>query len=111
MRPFEGALVGAELLCFLVLLLPQLRATSWSRYLPFLVALLAIAQVVGEGWRWQFDTFAPKQLCKLADFRCRRRGMSGRTRAVPRGATTPSSVSASPRSSLPLVTREFTDAA
>ncbi len=53
MRPFEILLLLANLLTFFVLAIPQLRAVRWTGYVAVLALLIAGAQVLVEGFRWQ----------------------------------------------------------
>jgi hypothetical protein len=53
MRPLEIALLASELLLFSVLLSTSLRAWRWMRFLPFMGIVLAAAQSLLEGPRWQ----------------------------------------------------------
>lgn len=53
MRPLETLLSLANLLSFLALAVPQLRAVRWTGYLVLLTLLIAIAQGVLEGYRPQ----------------------------------------------------------
>jgi Platelet-activating factor acetylhydrolase, isoform II len=53
MRPLEIVLVLVNLLTFAVLAVPQLRAVRWTGYVAFIAVLIAIAQIIVEGPRWQ----------------------------------------------------------
>ncbi len=53
MRPIETLLVLANLLAFLVLAIPPLHSIFWTRYLAPIGLLIAVAQVLVEGARWQ----------------------------------------------------------
>jgi hypothetical protein len=53
MRPLETVLLLANLLAFLVLAVPLPRAVRWMRYLAPIAPLIAVAQVLVEGPRWQ----------------------------------------------------------
>jgi hypothetical protein len=53
MRPIEILLSVANLLAFLVLVVPRLSAVPWLRHLAPIALLIAIAQVLVEGPRWQ----------------------------------------------------------
>ena len=53
MRPVETLLVVANLLTFVVVAVPRLRALHWSGYVVPIAFLIAIIQVVVEGPRWQ----------------------------------------------------------
>src|SRR5215211_2320042 len=53
MRPIETVLLLANLLAFLVLAVPRLRAVSWMRYSAPIALLIAGAQALLEGPRWQ----------------------------------------------------------
>src|SRR5829696_5973740 len=53
MRPIEILLSLANLLAFLVLAVPRLRAVPWLRHLAPMALAIAIAQVLVEGPRWQ----------------------------------------------------------
>jgi hypothetical protein len=59
MRPVEILLLLANLLTFLVLAVPRLRAVHWTGSVVLIGLLLAIAQALIEGPRWQMaPTFA-----------------------------------------------------
>src|SRR5215207_7800379 len=53
MRPLEILLSLANLLAFLVLAVPRLRAVPWVRHLAPIALPIAVAQVLVEGPRWQ----------------------------------------------------------
>src|SRR5215204_6804576 len=53
MRPLETLLLLANLLAFFVLALPRLRAVRWTRYSAPIALLMAGAQALLEGPRWQ----------------------------------------------------------
>ena len=53
MRPIETLLALTNLLTFIVLANPRLRAVSWMRHSAPIALLIAVAQVVVEGTRWQ----------------------------------------------------------
>ena len=53
MRPLETLLFLANLLTFLVLVIPRLRAARWMSYPAVIALLIAIVQVLAEGPRWQ----------------------------------------------------------
>src|SRR5215211_5509280 len=53
MRPIEILLSLANLLAFLVLAVPRLRAVPWLRHLAPMALAIAIAQVLLGGPRWQ----------------------------------------------------------
>ena len=53
MRPLETLLSLANLLAFLVLAVPRLRAVPWLRHLAPIAPVIAGAQVLVEGPRWQ----------------------------------------------------------
>lgn len=53
MRPLEALLLAANLLAFLALAVPRLRGSPWAGYLPVVAALVAVAQVALERYRWQ----------------------------------------------------------
>src|SRR5215204_4866620 len=53
MRPLETLLSLANLLAFLVLAVPPLRAVRWMRHLAPIALAIAGAQVLVEGPRWQ----------------------------------------------------------
>ena len=53
MRPLELSLVLVNLLTLVVLAVPQLRAVRWTGYVAFIAVLIAIAQIIVEGPRWQ----------------------------------------------------------
>src|SRR5215204_2816206 len=53
MRPIEILLLVANLLAFLVLAVPRLRAVPWMRHLAPIALAIAGAQVLVEGPRWQ----------------------------------------------------------
>ena len=53
MRPLELLLVLVNLLTFAVLAVPRLHAVRWMGYVAYLAVLIAIAQMIVEGPRWQ----------------------------------------------------------
>ena len=53
MRPHELSLLLVLLLTLGVLAVPQLHAVGWIGYVAFLAVLIAIAQMIVEGPRWQ----------------------------------------------------------
>jgi hypothetical protein len=53
MRPLELLLVLVNLVTFGVLTVPQLHAVRWVGYVAFIAVLIAIAQMIVEGPRWQ----------------------------------------------------------
>ena len=53
MRPLELLLVLVNLLTFAVLAVPRLHAVRWMGYVAFIAVLIAIAQMIMEGPRWQ----------------------------------------------------------
>jgi Platelet-activating factor acetylhydrolase, isoform II len=53
MRPIEILLSLANLLAFLILAVPQLRAVPWMRHFAPIALAIAVAQVLLEGPRWQ----------------------------------------------------------
>src|SRR5215216_6354567 len=53
MRPIETVLLLANLLAFFVLAVPRLRAERWTRHLAPIALLIAGAQALLEGPRWQ----------------------------------------------------------
>ena len=53
MRPLELSLVLVNLLTLVVLAVPQLHAVRWTGYVAFIAVLIAIAQIIVEGARWQ----------------------------------------------------------
>jgi hypothetical protein len=53
MRPLELSLLLVLLLTLGVLAVPQLHAVRWIGYVAFLAVLIAIAQMIVEGPRWQ----------------------------------------------------------
>jgi hypothetical protein len=53
MRPLELSLVLVNLLTLVVLAVPQLHAVRWTGYVAFIAVLIAIAQIIVEGPRWQ----------------------------------------------------------
>ena len=53
MRPLELLLVLVSLLTFAVLAVPRLHAVRWMGYVAFIAVLIAIAQMIVEGPRWQ----------------------------------------------------------
>ena len=53
MRPAETLLSLANLLTFCILAIPQLRAIHWMGYLAFITVVIAVAQMLVEGPRWQ----------------------------------------------------------
>src|SRR5215217_668112 len=53
MRPIETVLLLANLLAFFVLAVPRLRAVRWTRYSAPIALLIAGAQALLEGPRWQ----------------------------------------------------------
>lgn len=53
MRPLEILLLCANLLTFLVLAVPRLRAALWRGSIVFITSALAVIQAIIEGPRWQ----------------------------------------------------------
>lgn len=53
MRPIETLLLLANLLTFFILAVPRLRAMRWAGYSALIALLIAVAQVLVEGPRWQ----------------------------------------------------------
>src|SRR5215217_5076036 len=53
MRPIETVLLLANLLTFFVLVVPRLHAMRWTRYSASIALLIACAQALLEGPRWQ----------------------------------------------------------
>ena len=53
MRPLELSLLLVLLLTLGALAVPQLHAVRWIGYVAFLAVLIAIAQMIVEGPRWQ----------------------------------------------------------
>ena len=53
MRPLELLLVLVNLLTFAVLAVPRLHAVRWTGYVAYIAVLIAIAQMIVEGPRWQ----------------------------------------------------------
>lgn len=53
MRPIETLLLLANLLTFFALVVPQLRAVRWTGYSALIALLIAGAQALVEGPRWQ----------------------------------------------------------
>jgi hypothetical protein len=53
MRPLELLLVLVNLLTFAVLAVPRLHAVRWMGYVAFIAVLIAVAQMIVEGPRWQ----------------------------------------------------------
>jgi uncharacterized membrane protein YhaH (DUF805 family) len=53
MGPLELSLLLVLLLTLGVLAVPQLHAVRWIGYVAFLAVLIAIAQMIVEGPRWQ----------------------------------------------------------
>jgi hypothetical protein len=53
MRPLELSLVLVNLLTLGVLAVPQLHAVRWTGYMAFIAVLIASAQLIVEGPRWQ----------------------------------------------------------
>jgi len=53
MRPLEVLLSLANLLTFLALVVPRLRAVPWVRFAAPASVLFGVLQVVLEGPRWQ----------------------------------------------------------
>jgi predicted dienelactone hydrolase len=53
MRPLELSLVLVNLLTLGVLAVPQLHAVRWTGYVALIAVLIAIAQMIVEGPRWQ----------------------------------------------------------
>jgi hypothetical protein len=53
MRPLELALVLLNLVTLGVLAVPQLHAVRWTGYVAVIAVLIAIAQIIVEGPRWQ----------------------------------------------------------
>ena len=63
MRPLELSLLLVLLLTLGVLAVPQLHAVRWIGYVAFLAVLIAIAQMIVEGPRWQIE--ASRLLCRF----------------------------------------------
>ncbi|MBA3869283.1 MAG: carboxylic ester hydrolase [Anaerolineae bacterium] len=53
MRPIETLLSLGNILTFCILAIPQLRAIYWMGYLALITVLIAVAQMLVEGPRWQ----------------------------------------------------------
>ena len=53
MRTWESLLLLADLMAFLVLSIPQMRARLWMRHSPAIALVMASAQSLAEGPRWQ----------------------------------------------------------
>ena len=53
MRSAETLLSLSNLLTLCILVIPQLRAIHWMRYLALITVLIAVAQMLVEGPRWQ----------------------------------------------------------
>jgi predicted dienelactone hydrolase len=53
MRPVESLLSIANFLALLVLALPLPRSMLWIRYMAPIALLIAVVQILTEGWRWQ----------------------------------------------------------
>ena len=53
MRTLESLLLLADLMAIFVLSVPRMRARLWSRHLPAIALVMAAAQVLAEGPRWQ----------------------------------------------------------
>ena len=53
MRPIETLLLLANLLTFFILAVPRLFAMRWTGYSALIALLVAVAQVLVEGPRWQ----------------------------------------------------------
>ena len=53
MRPLELLLVLVNLLTFAVWAVPRLHAVRWMGNVAFVAVLIAIAQMIVEGPRWQ----------------------------------------------------------
>ena len=53
MRPIESILLLANLLTFIALAVPLPRAVSWMRHFAPITLLIAFAQLLVEGPRWQ----------------------------------------------------------
>jgi len=53
LRPVETLLLLANLATFAMLAIPQLRSLRWPLYLALFALLVAVAQVLTEGPRWQ----------------------------------------------------------
>ena len=53
MRPFETLVFLANLLTFIVLVIPRLRNVRWTGYSALITLLIAFVQVLVEGPRWQ----------------------------------------------------------
>ena len=68
MRPVESLLSIANLLTFLVLTLPLPRSVLWIRFFVPIVLLIAIIQLLAEGWRWQM--LPAYALSGLTHWRC-----------------------------------------
>ena len=53
MRPLESLLLLTDLMAFVVVSVPSMRARVWARYFPAFAVLVAAAQMLTEGPRWQ----------------------------------------------------------
>lgn len=53
MRPLELSLLLVNLLTLSVLAVPLLHAVHWTGYVALIAVLIAIAQMIVEGPRWQ----------------------------------------------------------
>ena len=53
MRPGETLVLLTNVLTFIVLAFPRLRAMQWTGYLAPIALLIAVAQMLVEGARWQ----------------------------------------------------------
>jgi predicted dienelactone hydrolase len=53
MRTLESLLLLADLMALLVLSVPRMRARRWMRHLPAIALMVAAAQWLAEGPRWQ----------------------------------------------------------
>lgn len=84
MRPLETLLLLANLLSLLVWSIPRLRAARWTRHSASVALLIAVAQVLVEGPRWQmipaYGLTALLWLCSTLQHRATVRGLAERTR-------------------------------
>ena len=68
MRPIETLLTLANLLTFVVIVVPLPHVVRWMRYLAPSALLLAASQVLVEGPRWARPQKAPRSTPCIAAF-------------------------------------------
>src|SRR3569623_1726737 len=80
MRPVELALLLADALAFVLLILPRRRRTRWPLLAGFLAALLVSVQLLVEGSRWQMlPAYGLSPLLLIASVVLRRTAVKTRT--------------------------------